>query len=96
MARGCISKKEEKNENHDGDHADGPDLAFEIGLGAFLDGAGDLAHSLVPRGQADDGLDQEKREEQADDGANHRKHHTGVKNVEGEKSHNGSVESGGL
>ena len=89
-------KKEEENENRDGDHANGVDLALEISLGAFLDGAGDLTHSLVPGRQANDGLDQEKREEQTNDGADHRKNHTGVKNVEGEKGHNGSVESGGL
>ena len=37
-------------ENHDADHGDGGVLAAQIGLGAFLDGRGDLAH-LVRAGR---------------------------------------------
>ena len=74
--------------------ADRHDLALEVGLGAFLDGAGDLTHPFVAGRQPDDGLDQEKREEQADDGADHRERNTGVQNIKGEKGHNGSVEVG--
>ena len=91
--RDCL-EKEEKNENHDGNHADGPDLALEVGLGAFLDGAGDLTHPFVAGGQPDDGLDQEKREKQAGDRADHRNRDTGVQNIKGEKGHSGSVEVG--
>ena len=56
------------------------DLAVEISLRAFLDGAGDFLHPGVAGRGSDDGKDQEKGEDQANDRAKHRKRDTGVKN----------------
>jgi hypothetical protein len=58
---GGISKNVEKNENHDGNHANCLDLALGGKPWRLPRLRRQLTHPLVSRGQSDDGLNQEKR-----------------------------------
>jgi hypothetical protein len=91
-----VPKDKEQDENDRGDGADRDDLSFQISFRAFFDRAGNLAHPVISWGESDDRFDKKEGAKQAQHGENHRKGDTGFENIEGEKSHDGSVESGGL
>ena len=52
--RNDAEKDPDQNGDDDADDGDGGVLALEIGLCAFLDGAGDFLHSLIARARAQD------------------------------------------
>jgi hypothetical protein len=74
-----ILEEEEENENNDRDRADRDDLAIQVRLRAFLDGAGDLLHPFVAGRGFDDGEDEEESENEPGDRAEHGKSDAGSK-----------------